>query len=249
MLTVLSDGRLFAEQYGAQPPRVVALHGWARTRADFEQVLQGLDAVALDLPGFGVSPAPPEAWGAADYAELVAGAMTELGGERYVLLGHSFGGRVAVRLAARHPDLVAALVLTGVPGLLRRAPSRPAAAYRLARRLHAARLLSDARMERLRQRYGSADYRAATGVMRDVLVRVVNESYEDDLAALACPVELVWGADDAAAPLGVAERAAELAPDARLTVLPGTGHLTPLVAPEALREALRRHGADRTPRG
>lgn len=240
MLRVLSGGRLFAEQYGETPPRVVALHGWARSRADFDEVLKGFDALALDLPGFGVSPEPPAAWGSADYAELVAGALREIEGDRYVLLGHSFGGRVAVRLAAQHPDLVAGLVLTGVPLLRRSSGSRPATAYRIARRLHAIGLLGDARMERLRQRYGSADYRAAQGVMRDVLVRAVNESYEKDLAALSCPVEMVWGATDTAATVAVAEEAAGLTARAHLTVLPEVGHLTPLSAPAALRDALHR---------
>ncbi len=74
----------------------------------------------------------------------------------------------------------------------------------MARALHRARLVGDGRMERARQRYGSADYRAAQGVMRDVLVRLVNERYDDALAALRCPVELVWGDDDAEAPVETA---------------------------------------------
>ncbi|MGH2685417.1 MAG: alpha/beta fold hydrolase, partial [Actinomycetota bacterium] len=107
--------------------------------------------------------------------------------------------------------------------------------------LHRRGLFPDDRMESLRRRHGSADYRAATGVMRDVLVRVVNETYEEQLRAVRCPVELVWGDDDTAAPLEAAERAADLLGDlATLTVLPGAGHLTPSTAPDALREALER---------
>ena len=56
-------------------------------------------------------------------------------------------------------------------------------------------------MEALRRRRGSDDYRNATGVMRDVLVIAVNEDYEDLLPRITCPVELVWGDDDTAAPL------------------------------------------------
>jgi hypothetical protein len=59
-------------------------------------------------------------------------------------------------------------------------------------------------MEQARQRHGSADYRAAEGIMRDVFVRLVNERYDDELAALRCPVELVWGDDDADVPIAVA---------------------------------------------
>jgi pimeloyl-ACP methyl ester carboxylesterase len=179
-------------------------------------------------------------WGSADYAKALVPVLEEIG-RPIVVLGHSFGGRVAVHLAAQQPDAVVALVLTGVP-LFRTGEARqPPLGFRLARALHRRGLFSDARMEALRQQHGSADYRAATGVMRDVFVKVVNESYDEQLRALSQPVELIWGDDDTEAPLAVAERAAGVLSDARLTVARGAGHLTPLTAPDALRQALIQH--------
>lgn len=238
MLKAFAGGRLFGSLHGAPPPRVVALHGWARTHRDYDAALAGLDALALDLPGFGATPPPPEPWGAAAYAAAVAEAIEEPA----VVVGHSFGGRVAVHLAVARPDLVHALVLTGVPllrppGAVRR---KPKPAFRVARALHRRGLLGEARMEALRQRYGSADYRAAQGVMRAVHVTAVNETYEAELRALRCPVELVWGADDADVPVSVAHAAVELLADARLTVLPGVGHLVPTAAPADVRAAIER---------
>ena len=96
-------------------------------------------------------------------------------------------------------------------------------------------------MEAVRRRHGSADYRAATGVMREVLVRSVNETDEDQLGAVTCPVELVWGEADTEAPPAVAEAALALLPDGRLTVRPGVGHFLPTEDPAALRAALERH--------
>lgn len=244
MLKAFDSGRLFGvvNRVGDAAPRVLALHGWRRTSADFDRVLAGLPAgsIALDLPGFGASPEPPAGWGTEDYAKALVPVLSELDGPA-VVLGHSFGGRVAVRLAAAQPQSVRALVLTGVP-LIRRAPAgRPALSFRVVRWLHRRGLVPDERMEALRRRHGSVDYRAAAGVMRDVFVRVVNESYEDDLRALACPVELVWGDDDRDAPLAVAEQARDIVgAGATLTVVPGAGHLTPLTAPEALRAAVER---------
>ncbi|MBA2253930.1 MAG: alpha/beta hydrolase [Chloroflexi bacterium] len=244
-LRSFADGRLFGERIGNGEPRVLALHGWGRTHRDFADLLQGMDAVALDLPGFGASPAPERAAeppGAAAYAAILADALPELGGP-FVVLGHSFGGRVAVHLAASRPEAVTALVLTGVP-LLRRDDERraPPIGYRIVRALHRRGLVGDARMERLRRRRGSEDYRNASGVMRDVLVRVVNETYEAPLRAVSCPVELVWGDDDPQVPLAVAERAAAILGDrARLTVVPGAGHDTPRTAVAALRVAIERH--------
>ena len=246
MLTAFDNGRLFGARSGTGTPWVLALHGWRRTHRDFDSALDGLDAVALDLPGFGASPPPPEAWGGAEYAKAII-PVVETMDAPVVVVGHSFGGRVAVHLAAARPDLVRALVLTGVP-LFRPTDalqSKPAFAYRAARALHRRHLLSEDRMERMRQKYGSEDYRQASGVMRSVHVRAVNETYEDQVDAVTCPVELVWGADDTAAPVAVAEQAVERLGaagnhDVKLTVLPGTGHLVPTVAPGELKAAIER---------
>jgi pimeloyl-ACP methyl ester carboxylesterase len=100
-------------------------------------------------------------------------------------------------------------------------------------------------MEALRRRYGSSDYRAAEGVMRQVLVRVVNERYDEALAAIRCPVTLVWGDDDTTAPLDMARVLVESIGDARLVVCPGAGHLTPLSVPAALRDAVTERLAQR----
>jgi pimeloyl-ACP methyl ester carboxylesterase len=243
VLRSFADGRLMGERFGAGPPVVLALHGWARSHGDFTGVLspagaEPLDAIALDLPGFGATPPPPEAWGSRQYVELVAQVLGEMS-TPVVVLGHSFGGRVAVELAAARPDDVAALVLTGVP-LLRPAgaPRRPAFGYRIGRALHRGGVVSEAKMEALRQRYGSTDYRSAEGVMRQVLVRVVNERYDDALDAIRCPVDLVWGDDDDVARVDVAHAVARRLSSARVIELPAAGHLTPLSAPAALRDAL-----------
>ena len=101
-------------------------------------------------------------------------------------------------------------------------------------------VVGEDRLERARRRHGSADYRAAHGVMRDVLVRLVNERYDDALDALACPVELVWGDDDIDVPVSVARRLAERIPGAHLELVPGAGHLVPVQAPGAVRAAVER---------
>lgn len=243
-LRSLADGRLFGETYGSSGTRVVALHGWGRDRRDFAGVLGGLDAVAVDLPGFGASPAPAGVMGAGGYADTLAPWVGGLR-EPQVVVGHSFGGRVATVLAARRPDLVAGLVLVGVP-LLRPAgcvAGKPSVAYRLVRWGHGVGLISDDRLEKERRRRGSADYRLASGVMRDILVKVVNETYEGELARLQCPVRMVWGADDQEVPLDVARRSLGLLhsiepDDVGLCVVPDCGHDVPRVAPGRIRQAI-----------
>ena len=238
-LTSFVDGTLFADRYGSGDPLVIALHGWGRDRRDFGMVLAGLNAVSVDLPGFGTSPPPTGVVGAAGYAEVIAALAEELGGRR-LLVGHSFGGRVATVLAAGRPELVSGLVLVGVPLLrpLDRPVRKPSPAYRLVRWANRVGLVSDRRLEREKRRRGSADYRAASGVMRDILVRVVNETYEAELARVGCPVRMVWGADDQEVPLEVAHRSAELLDDVRLDVVEGCGHDVPRSAPDRIRLAI-----------
>jgi pimeloyl-ACP methyl ester carboxylesterase len=87
----------------------------------------------------------------------------------------------------------------------------------------------------MRRRFGSADYQAVTGVRRDVLVRVVNEDYRPQLAAITCPVGFCWGADDSAAPPDLAREAAALvARPVGVDVVEGVNHDVHRGAPEHL---------------
>jgi len=254
VLRAYGDGKIFGEAFGDGPADVVWLHGWARSSTDFavagaQLAAAGVSSVALDLPGSGASPPPTIAGGAVLYAGLVRETLTAMGGAPVVLVGHSFGGRVATVLAADHPELIATLVLTGAP-LVRRAGAtdRAPRGYRWVRAAHRRGWISEARMEAARQKYGSLDYRRASGVMRDVLVASVNESYEEQLGRIVAPVDLVWGRDDHDVPVAVAERARELltrSRDVTLEVLADTGHLVPSERPDALvaRVLSRRGGA------
>lgn len=250
MLRMFAGGRLFGSRTGEEPARVLALHGWGRTHRDFDAVLAPsgevpLDALAVDLPGFGASPPPPEAWGSGDFAACLDEVVSVMATPT-VVLAHSFGGRVALHLAAARPDRIGALVLTGVP--LARITPRPASppAFRLVRRLHRLGLVGNDRMEGARRRYGSPDYRNAQGVMRQVLVRTTAETYEHQLESLTCPVTCVWGDDDTTVPPAVAEaamarvRGAHPSTPTELVLVPGAGHLLPLSAPVDLRSAVER---------
>ncbi len=134
------------------------------------------------------------------------------------------------------------LILTGVPLVQRQGTRRASPVFRAARWAAQVGLIPASTMERLRRRHGSADYRSAEGVMRQILVTAVNESYEAQLAQLALPVELLWGAEDTEVPVAVAERAAALltaaGSEVKLVVEPGVGHLLPVSAPARLHRAV-----------
>jgi pimeloyl-ACP methyl ester carboxylesterase len=258
-LSTFAGGRLWGAKYGTGGPWVLALHGWGRDHHDFDPVLDGLDAVALDLPGFGVAAEPPGPWSTAEYAEWVGPILDELSSGPIVLVGHSFGGRVAVHMAAAaeratgRQGRIGALVLTGAP--LAPPPgkfvARTSYVFRAARALNRAGLVSEKRMEQLRREHGSSDYRNASPTMRGVLVKAVNETasaaYMPPLRAWAGagnPVELVWGDDDKVASLAGVKAGLDGVASVRATVVPGAGHLIgPQLASE-VRAAVLRHRAE-----
>ncbi|MDP1793127.1 MAG: alpha/beta hydrolase [Acidimicrobiales bacterium] len=238
MLSSFAGGRLYGASYGDAPARVVALHGWGRTHADFAGVVEPFDAIAVDLPGFGSTPPPPDAWGSPEYAALIVELLRDLPAPP-VLVGHSFGGRVGIHVAATAPDAIRGLVLTGAPLIRTGAAAKPKAGYRMARWLNRRGVLSDARMDDARKKYGSTDYANASPALRAIHVKLVNETYDAQIDAARGPIELVWGDDDTAAPCAD-ELAARLGERANLTVIPGAGHLTPLTAGNELRAAINR---------
>ena len=214
-----------------QSDHLVWGHGWGQSSAAMLALAEGMKPFArswlLDFPGFGKSPLPPSHWGTAEYADQVANWLPSVTQSACTWIGHSFGGRVGIQLAARHPGLLKGLVLIAAAGLPRRrslfyrAQQTPRQlAFRLLKRL----LPSTISLDRLRERMGSTDYRNA-GPMRPVFTRVIQEDLADVARSIACPVLLIYGQQDTETPPEIGERLRDLIPHAELLVLPGLGHL------------------------
>jgi len=213
-----------------QASLLIWAHGWGHTHRALLPLAESLRRVApsvlLDFPGFGESPLPPEPWGTADYADAAAEWLAGLGATRRIWIGHSFGTRVGLQLAARHPDAVQGLFLIAAAGL---PPQRSLAAQiRITARRCAFRIARSLTPEgpgrdRLRERFGSADYRQA-GQMRPILVKAVSENLTDVARAVRCPTVLVYGENDRETPPDIGERLQGLIPKAQLHVLRGFDH-------------------------
>ncbi len=243
VLHAYANGTIFGETYGEGDCRVIWLHGWGRSGSDFassagQLAAHGFASLSLDLPGFGSSPIPLQAGGARHYAQLLIPILKEMGSAPVILVGHSFGGRIASVLATEVPDRVAGVLFIGAPLVKLQSGTKSPVGYRLVKTARALGLVSEAKLERARQKYGSADYRAAQGVMREVLVATVNESYEAELATIHQPVLALWGSEDRDVPTSVAERALALVSgETQLQILQGVGHLVPTTSPNELAAA------------
>jgi pimeloyl-ACP methyl ester carboxylesterase len=217
---------------------VVVLHGWGGRIESMAPAISCLSAthrvIALDLPGFGESPVPAGVWGTPDYSAFVRDVVKELGVERAHFVGHSYGAKTSLYLAATDERLIDKLVLVGSSGL-KSPPSNKVRVRRMASQVArtAGRIggpgtkLRDAVYRRIQ----SEDYRDA-GDMRPILVRVVNEDLAPFLPRIKAPTLLVWGSEDDAVPLAHARRMEQAIPDAGLVVFEGAGHFAYLDEPD-----------------
>jgi pimeloyl-ACP methyl ester carboxylesterase len=231
---------------------VVVLHGWGGRIESMTPVLDCLApafrVIALDLPGFGESPVPETVWGTPDYAAFVREALDGLGVSRAHFVGHSYGAKTSLYLAATEPGLVNKLVLQGSSGL-RTPPSAKARAKRGVSKVARAAGRVGPAGQRLRDalysRIQSDDYRDA-GAMRPILVKVVNEDLTELLPRVQASTLLVWGDGDEAVPLQHAKKMETLIPDAGLVIFEGAGHFAYLDQPDRFCVVVRHFlGADR----
>ena len=216
-------------------PAVVFGHGWGRTYRDFIPVAEALAPVAssylVDFPGFGDTPRPDETWGTQDYAaHMLDFLKTEYGLSRFLWVGHSFGGRVGMRIAATQKEAIAHLFLVasaGVPrtrSMLQKLNGRRRG-WEFKYRKSMAK--GDAELQALESQYGSLDYIQSreTG-LRDIFVKTVNEDQTDTLGEITCPTTLIYGGQDHDTPVEVGQKLAAGIPTAELIVCPHYDHIS-----------------------
>jgi pimeloyl-ACP methyl ester carboxylesterase len=218
---------------------VLLLHGWGCNHTvwrDTQTLLEERFRVtAVDLPGFGESDEPHAAWSVEDFTTNIEELVKRLGLVTPIVFGHSHGGRVAILYASRNP--VSKMVLVDAAGVKpRHSLKYYAKVYSFKAMKHFAPLVFGSKraqemIERRRNASGSADYRAASPVMRATLSRVVNEDMRRAMPAIKAPTLLVWGERDTATPLSDARKMERLIPDAGLVVFAGAGHFSFLEQP------------------
>ncbi len=221
-------------EVAGEGPALLLLHGWGASSALFTPLLPLLGAgrrvVIPDLPGMGGTPPPPEPWGAREYADWTVALLDRLGVERCDVVGHSNGGRVTLMLAVHHAERVGKVVLTGSAGIRPRhglGHRTRVRTYKTLRSVQHARVLPGplrAWAATRADRRGSDDFRAASGVMRQTLVRLVNEDLRSLLPQVRQSVLLVWGADDTETPLQDGQLMEQEIADSGLVVFDNAGH-------------------------
>lgn len=219
----------------ARKPAVVFGHGWGRTYRDFIPVAEALAPVArsylVDFPGFGDTPRPDETWGTEDYAaHMLAFLKSEHGLSEFLWVGHSFGGRVGMRIAAMQQTAIRHLFLVASAGVPRARSTLQKLKGRrrgLEFKFRKSMAKGDADLQALENQYGSLDYiQSRESGLRDIFVRTVNEDQTDTLADISCPTTLLYGGQDDDTPVEVGETLAAGIPNAQLIVCPHFDHIS-----------------------
>lgn len=227
---------------------VVLLHGWGTSAESLGAVAKTLEdrfrVYALDLPGFGWTPSAAAVWGTWEYASYVEAFMDRVNISVASLVGHSFGGRIALALAAQWPERVRNLILVASAGICpRRGPVYrvKVGAAKLAKRFFSLPIwgrMGERVVAKVYQRVGSRDYRAA-GPLRATLVKVVGEDLRSILPSVRVPTLIIWGDRDQEVPFSSMEIMARGIQDSRLEVLEGADHFPFVDRPDRFGQLVR----------
>lgn len=220
--------------------RLIWLHGWGHSHksllmlADYFKNIA--DNLLLDFAGFGNSPEPDEPWSAEDYADRVMNIIEDLvksdENKKNILISHSFGGRVAIQMAAKYPNEIAGIVLISGAGLKAKRSfyfkTKAFIIKYLAKLIRAFPWL-----KRLpifgKMQFGSADYRNASVMMKKILVKAVNEDLSAKATKIKCPALLIYGSEDTETPSYFGEKYSKLIKNSSFVEIPSQGHNSILI--------------------
>lgn len=220
MFVKINDVKINYIQYG-EGKDVLLLHGWGQNIAMMkplgDKLCDKFRVTIIDFPGFGQSDEPSVPWCISDYALMLENLVKILKIKKPIVIGHSFGGRVAIYYSANNP--IEKLVLFGSPCI--RNQGELSLGVKILKSLKRLPLLNEFG-EYMKQYIGSRDYKAASPMMRQILVNTVNEDLSCYAKKIEEPTLLIWGESDLEEPIEKARELEKIMVDAALIVLPGT---------------------------
>lgn len=209
-------------QYGNDKGKdIVLLHGWGQNiemmKPLGDLLADNYHITIIDLPGFGKSKEPATILDVGDYTEIVHDLLKSLKVVKPTLIGHSFGGRISIRYGASYD--VEKLVLCGAPCVkTKKNLTLKEKMLKSVKKLPGMEKLADIAKNYI----GSTDYKNASPMMRNILVKVVGEDLSEYAKKIKVPVILIWGEYDEAVPLEEGRMLEKLLSDGAMIVLPGT---------------------------
>jgi pimeloyl-ACP methyl ester carboxylesterase len=221
--------------------RIVLLHGWgarAEKLVPLEKQLKdtGWQTLNLDLPGFGL-PEPKTAWNLADYSDYVLKKIPVNWGKDFFVFGHSFGGRIAIKLATTQPDKLKGIILCA-PGGLSRAPLVKRVAFSSLAKIGRFLPFQEVFRRILYKVVREHDYEKTSGVMRQIFKNIVDEQLMPVVSRITLPTLIIWGDQDRVVPWTDGEKAHRIIKGSKLKIISNIGHRVPYDEPIKLAQLI-----------
>lgn len=203
--------------------KVIILHGWSHNGQLWQNLASKFpDALALDMPGFGNEPLILDDWGIPEYAKWVEKKVSKY--NNIILIGHSFGGRIAAEIASTNPKYLKGLILSGAPCIY-----RPSHKTKLKIKVYKSLkvfLPADAR-----KIFYSGDLKSS-GHLEKIFRKVIAYDQTKQLQKINVPTLLIWGGNDDQVPVRIAEEIHNLIGNSKLKIIEGSGHNAYLEKPD-----------------
>ena len=230
----MNDDLTFAN-VNSDNPKVCFLHGWGKSGKDFNKIESHFDFITIDIPGFGKSVPFTKSFSPKSYAEYLFKLIPE---SVDVIVGHSFGGRIAAHLSQMQN--YRKIVIIASPLIRKIKPNNGLSIFKLYKFMNKLNIISDRRLDELKNKYGSEDYRNANKVLKDTLVMAVNDDLSEILPQISSKDELIYGQEDLVVPVKVGIDSSIIIPDSQLTIIPDEGHNMLRSSAEKIIEIIKR---------
>jgi len=225
---------------------ILILHGWQVPVARYfslKELFQkaGFQVLVPQLPGFAFKETIKKAYQLDDYLDFVVDFLKKKKIDNIFLIGHSFGGRIAIKFAILHPEKIRALILTGVPAIREKKFKRQMffVAAKIGKIFFAIPPFSFLQPVTRKLLYFLSDewdYYQTKGKMRETFQKIINENLESLLTKIKAPTLLIWGEKDRIVPLSVAQEMVKRISGAKLTIIANASHKLPYEKPKIFSE-------------
>ena len=231
-------------EWGDSEITILMLHGWGADSTHYSELgpelaKAGYRVIVPDLPGFGLTNPPTRAWSISDYRKWLKDFTEELKLKQFILFGHSFGGRIAIKYSINYPYQLKGLILCGSAGikpnpttLKRKILELTAVVGKKAFSLPGINKLAPTARKVLYKLAGAEDYNRAEGVMKETIVKALEEDLTPLLNQIAIPTFILWGSEDDATPVADGEQMHQMIVRSEFVVLEGERHNLPKRAPK-----------------
>lgn len=246
---IFTNGLKINYKITGQGPPILILHGWGGSSGSWVEVAEILakekfKIIIPDLPGFGKSKTPPKPWNIADYAEWVIDFANSQDWKEFFTLGHSFGGRIAIKLATQYPQRVKKLILCCSAGIKPKPDAETKIIFWLTKIGNA--IFTPKPLKRFKDTARNLfyiflrhkDYVKADRTMRETIKKVLEEDLLSDLPKIKTKTLIIWGEKDKMVPLKYAYIFKEKIENSKLEIIPKVGHTPNLERPERLTQTI-----------